>query len=44
MTLRDLFRYGCINLTRKRSRTLLTALSMAIGVMCVVVLISIGLG
>ena len=44
MTLRDLCRYGCINLWRKKSRTVLTMLSMAIGVMCVIVLISVGLG
>ncbi|MDI9460940.1 MAG: ABC transporter permease [Saccharofermentanales bacterium] len=44
MTFFDLFRYGCINLWRRKSRTVLTALSMTIGVMCVIVLISVGLG
>ena len=41
---RDLFRYGCTNLCRRKTRTILTALSMAVGVMCIVVLISVGLG
>lgn len=41
---RDLFRYGCTNLFRRKTRTILTALSMAVGVMCIVVLISVGLG
>ena len=41
---RDLFRYGCTNLFRRKTRTALTALSMAVGVMCIVVLISVGLG
>ncbi len=44
MTFLDLFRYGVINLWRRKSRTALTALSMTIGVMCVIVLISVGLG
>jgi ABC-type antimicrobial peptide transport system permease subunit len=35
---------GLINLSRRKTRTVLTALSMAIGVMCIVVLISVGLG
>ena len=41
---KDLFRYGCTNLFRRKTRTILTALSMAVGVMCIVVLISVGLG
>ena len=41
---RDLFHYGCTNLFRRKTRTALTALSMAVGVMCIVVLISVGLG
>lgn len=41
---KDLFRYGCTNLLRRKTRTILTALSMAVGVMCIVVLISVGLG
>ena len=40
----DLFRSGCVNLWRRKTRSLLTALSMTIGVMCIVVLISIGIG
>lgn len=44
MRLGDLFRFGVINLWRRKARTLLTALSMTIGVMCIVVLVSIGLG
>lgn len=40
----DLLRTGCINLWRRKTRTILTALSMTIGVMCIVVLISIGIG
>lgn len=40
----DLFRTGCVNLWRRKTRTVLTALSMTIGVMCIVVLISIGIG
>ncbi len=44
MTVFDLLRYGCINLWRRKSRTMLTALSMTIGVMCIIVLVSIGLG
>ena len=41
---RDLFHYGFTNLFRRKTRTALTALSMAVGVMCIVVLISVGLG
>ena len=44
MNPKDLFRYGCTNLFRRKTRTALTALSMAVGVMCIVVLISVGLG
>ncbi|MCL2578739.1 MAG: ABC transporter permease [Oscillospiraceae bacterium] len=44
MKLTDLLRMGCVNLWRRKTRTLLTALSMTIGVMCIVVLISIGIG
>ncbi len=44
MRFSDLFRYGAVNLWRRRSRTALTALSMTIGVMCVIVLVSVGLG
>ena len=40
----DLLRTGCVNLWRRKTRTVLTALSMTIGVMCIVVLISVGLG
>lgn len=44
MSTLDYFRFGLINLWRRKTRTFLTALSMAIGVMCIVVLISVGLG
>lgn len=44
MSALDYFRFGLINLWRRKTRTFLTALSMAIGVMCIVVLISVGLG
>ena len=46
MTIRfqDFFRFGIINLSRRKARTVLTALSMAIGVMCIIVLISVGIG
>ena len=44
MSLIDLFRMGAVNLLRRKTRTLLTALSMTIGVMCIIVLISVGLG
>ena len=44
MNPRDLFRYGYTNLIRRKTRAALTALSMAVGVMCIVVLISVGLG
>ena len=40
----DLLRTGCVNLWRRKTRTILTAVSMTIGVMCIVVLISVGLG
>ena len=42
--LSDFLRTGCVNLWRRKTRTILTALSMTIGVMCIVVLISIGIG
>lgn len=42
MRISDLLRTGCVNLWRRKTRTILTALSMTIGVMCIVVLISIG--
>ena len=35
MSITDLFRFGFINLWRRKTRTFLTALSMAIGVMCI---------
>ena len=44
MSLRDLLYFGASNLARRKTRTILTALSMAVGVMCIVVLISVGLG
>ncbi|MCR4722403.1 MAG: ABC transporter permease [Eubacteriales bacterium] len=44
MKLKDLFRFGLTNLLRRKTRSLLTGLSMAVGVMCIVVLISVGLG
>lgn len=44
MNLKDLFHYGYTNLIRRKTRAALTALSMAVGVMCIVVLISVGLG
>ena len=44
MNLKDLFHYGCTNLIRRKTRAALTALSMAVGVMCIVVLIAVGLG
>ena len=37
----DLLRTGCVNLWRRKTRTILTAVSMTIGVMCIVVLISV---
>lgn len=40
----DFFRFGLINLSRRKARTILTALSMMIGVMCIIVLISVGIG
>ena len=39
-----LLQMGCINLWRRKTRTLLTSLSMTVGVMCIIVLISIGIG
>lgn len=44
MSVHDLLYMGWVNLSRRRSRTVLTVLAMAIGVMCVVVLFSVGLG
>ena len=44
MSFLDLLRFGALNLLRRKTRTVLTALSMAVGVMCIVVLISVGLG
>ena len=44
MKLSSLLRMGCINLWRRKTRTLLTSLSMTVGVMCIIVLISIGIG
>ena len=44
MNFKDLFRFGGTNLLRRKTRAVLTALSMAVGVMCIVVLISVGLG
>ena len=44
MRFQDFFRFGVINLARRKARTVLTALSMAIGVMCIIVLISVGIG
>ena len=44
MRFQDFFRFGIINLSRRKARTVLTALSMAIGVMCIIVLISVGIG
>ena len=44
MRFQDFFRFGVINLSRRKARTMLTALSMAIGVMCIIVLISVGIG
>lgn len=44
MRFQDFFRSGVINLSRRKARTVLTALSMAIGVMCIIVLISVGIG
>ncbi|MEM1483585.1 ABC transporter permease [Oscillospiraceae bacterium PP1C4] len=44
MKMSDFFRIGFINLWRRKTRTALTALSMTIGVMCIIVLISIGIG
>ena len=41
MSFKDLFRFGGTNLLRRKTRTVLTALSMAVGVMCIVVLISV---
>lgn len=44
MRVGDFFRFGLINLSRRKARTILTALSMMIGVMCIIVLISVGIG
>lgn len=44
MRISDLLRTGCINLWRRRTRTVLTAVSMTIGVASIVMLISIGIG
>ena len=44
MRISDLLRTGCINLWRRRTRTILTAVSMTIGVASIVMLISIGIG
>ncbi len=44
MSLLDDLSLGALNLLRRKTRTALTALSMAVGVMCIVVLISVGLG
>ena len=44
MRFQDFFRFGVINLSRRKAMTMLTALSMAIGVMCIIVLISVGIG
>ena len=44
MRLSDNLSFGALNLLRRKTRTVLTALSMAVGVMCIVVLISVGLG
>lgn len=44
MRISDLLRTGCINLWRRRTRTILTAVSMTIGVASIVMLVSIGIG
>ena len=44
MRFSDFFRMGVTNLWRRKIRTILTALSMTVGVACIVVLISIGIG
>lgn len=44
MRILDFFRMGFINLWRRKTRTILTALAMTVGVACIVVLISIGIG
>lgn len=44
MSFQDFFRFGLINLSRRKVRTILSALAMAIGVMCIIVLISVGIG
>lgn len=44
MRFSDFFRMGVTNLWRRKIRTVLTALSMTVGVACIVVLISIGIG
>lgn len=44
MKLKDLLHLALTNLLRRKTRSILTGLSMAVGVMCIVVLISVGLG
>lgn len=44
MRISDFFYMGFINLWRKKVRTILTALAMAVGVAAIVVLISVGIG
>lgn len=44
MRFSDFFYMGFINLWRKKVRTILTALAMAVGVAAIVVLISVGIG
>ncbi len=44
MRIGDLIRTGAINLYRRRVRTALTALSMAVGVICILMLVSVGIG
>lgn len=44
MRIADFFYMGFINLWRRKVRTILTALAMTVGVACIVVLISVGIG
>ncbi|MBU5256653.1 ABC transporter permease [Tissierella praeacuta] len=44
MRIADFFYMGFINLWRRKIRTILTALAMTVGVACIVVLISVGIG
>lgn len=44
MRIGDLIHTGAINLYRRRVRTALTALSMAVGVICILMLVSVGIG